>query len=218
MHVKCPDCEQFVKVPKEGLNESSRCPFCDLLMNAPKKQVDSETPEEEQELGLIDRHESFWTFNSFVTPRWIKVIYPLGAVVWTLYALVSLIIVLNSFSSDAGSLIRAYRYYTAELVWAVCYWLGFAVGVNVSWRILCEGMVLFFKIYERLDNGAIESIDEQSQKESPRIQQAHFWASFFMKNLMGLIAKTIFSVKTPFLSFLSSPYPIYTNNNNNHHQ
>lgn len=75
------------------------------------------------------------TFEKFLTPSLITIVYWIGIVGISISSLGT---ILSSFSSFGGGL----KQFIIGLIM-------FVVGI-IFWRVICEGIMLAFKIYDRL--------------------------------------------------------------------
>jgi uncharacterized oligopeptide transporter (OPT) family protein len=87
--------------------------------------------------------KDFFGFDKFLTPVLVKIIYWIGIVAIVFSAIVTLY---SAFSPQTGG---AMGILMALLV---------LVGGLIAWRVICESMILAFRIYDRLteirDQGA----------------------------------------------------------------
>lgn len=82
----------------------------------------------------------FLNFNELITPTFINLLYWCGIV----------LIVIGSIVSITSSLSMMRFAAAASLGGIVLTTIGAAAGI-VLWRIWCEMIIVFFKIYEKLD-------------------------------------------------------------------
>ena len=75
------------------------------------------------------------SFDKFLTPTLIKVVYWIGNAG---IALISLMMILSAFSYMGRGVM--------QVLGAIVF---FVVGV-IFWRVMCEGIMLSFRIYDRL--------------------------------------------------------------------
>lgn len=101
-------------------------------------------------------------FSSFLTPKLIRVAYPLG--VFAIFVIV-LVGIVGDFGELPGhSIGYKFSIKSGQAWFTMFYWIGFLVGSNLTWRIACETSVVFFRIYDILaKHGA--KLESQSNSE-----------------------------------------------------
>ncbi|NUO19450.1 DUF4282 domain-containing protein [bacterium] len=87
-------------------------------------------------------------FGTLVTPKLMRVMYPLGVLA---ICVVSLISFLGEFGELPGSSFGSkFSIDSGHAFFTICYWIGFLVGSNLSWRVVCETTIVFFRIHDVL--------------------------------------------------------------------
>lgn len=82
-------------------------------------------------MGLKD----FLNFEKFLTPSLVKIVYWIGIIAITI--------------STAGAFFTSFSSFGGGLRVALGSIVAFVVGI-IFWRVLCEGIMLSFRIYDRL--------------------------------------------------------------------
>ena len=90
-----------------------------------------------------NERRGFFSFGTLISPTFVQVIYVLGATVITLSGLLALVLVLTGIAPQYTDTSRD------ALVFGGLTMLG--IG-NIVWRVLCETVMLLFRIHEVLVN------------------------------------------------------------------
>jgi len=87
------------------------------------------------EVGNINESRGFFSFNKIISVKLIQIIYLIGFVIINLIAILFLV---NYF------LPYFFLFYETSILLSISIFL---IG-NLFWRLICEGWILFFKMYE----------------------------------------------------------------------
>lgn len=89
--------------------------------------------------------KGFFGFKFLIAGPVCKILYVLGFVILNIFGLFAIF----------GSLKygRQYNYFTGQYSYSYFYFWLSLVGLfitNIFWRLICEGMIIFYNIYERI--------------------------------------------------------------------
>lgn len=98
---------------------------------------------------------SYLTFKRFITPRFITVVYIIGAIILTIVSI--LMIVGGSFMPMFGLPSELSPYLMPSGVGIVIVGVLLLIFGNLFWRVWCEYLIVQFRIYD-----ALASIDRKT--------------------------------------------------------
>lgn len=131
--MRCVEC--FFDNP----TRAHRCRICGATLPDDTGPAASETPA----LDAPYRRGGFFSFGTLITPACIQVAYVIGAAIITLAGLLMVALVLTGVAPEYTDMNR-----DALLVGGLT-----VVGIgNLLWRVLCEMVMLLFRIHEVLVN------------------------------------------------------------------
>ena len=117
-----------MKCPNCGLDNPDSTIICDCGYNFVKREIGSKLEENIKNPNIQNENKgSFWSFDKMVSGRLIKILYILGLISITI----------------SGFTMFRYSGFLLGLVMIV-------IG-NLFWRIMCEAIIIVFKIFEKLN-------------------------------------------------------------------
>ena len=124
--MKCPNC---------GLENPDSTLKCDCGYNFVKKEIVSKLEENIEKPKIQNGNNiDFLSFDKMISDKLIKILYIIGLIVINISGFILLI---NGFKDKEIRLI---------FIAIICY-----TFVNLIWRIICENMIIFFKIFEKIN-------------------------------------------------------------------
>jgi len=126
--MKCPNC---------GLVNPDSALKCDCGYDFNTKTIGGKTPVTDVVFGKQNTNEGgFWSFDKMISGSLIKFLYVLGLLAIIISGIV---LIKNGIDSRYGG----------ELL------IGGGIGIitlgNLFWRIICEGIIIAFKMFEKLN-------------------------------------------------------------------
>ncbi|HCX73032.1 MAG TPA: hypothetical protein DHM37_04870 [Candidatus Cloacimonas sp.] len=126
------DGDKYTDIEFEVIGELLKSRYVDL--NTPRKY---EGKEKNNNNNIIQQTKGgFWSFDKIVSGSLIKFLYALGAIGITIF---SFVMFSNASQSKYGG--------TGLFLLG----LGYLILGNLFWRIICEGIIIIFKIFEKLN-------------------------------------------------------------------